>query len=142
MTPLFLMCVEPAGISEMTGGSVLLPVVPSSSGLPSKSCPGIGISSSADREIGVFQHVAPPTRLRLEFPCETGLILRCAGKVGNPFETKQWNRPSYRDQERRKASDEVVPGTSVSPLVRSVYRGTFGVRIKGAKYCFALQDGM
>ena len=24
-------------------------------------------SSSADREIGVFQHVAPPTRLRLEF---------------------------------------------------------------------------
>ena len=50
-----------------------------------------------------------------------------AGKVGNPFETKQWNRPSYRDQERRKASDEVVPGTSVSPLVRSVYRGTFGV---------------
>ena len=52
----------------MTGGSVLLPVVPSSSGLPSKSCPGIGISSSADREIGVFQHVAPPTRLRLEFP--------------------------------------------------------------------------
>ena len=35
--------------------------------------------------------------------------------------------PSYRDQERRKASDEVVPETSVSPLVRSVYRGTFGV---------------
>ena len=64
--------------------------------------------------------------LPLEFPRETGLILRCAGKVGNPFETKQWNRPSYRDQERRKASDEVVPGTSVSPLVRSVYRGTFG----------------
>ena len=43
-----------------------------------------------------------------------------AGKVGNPFETKQWNRPSYRDHERRKASDEVVPETSVSPLVRPV----------------------
>ena len=27
---------------------------------------------------------------RLEFPRETGLILRCAVKVGNPFETKQW----------------------------------------------------
>ena len=26
----------------------------------------------------------PPTRLRLEFPCETGLILTCAGKVGTP----------------------------------------------------------
>ena len=29
----------------------------------------------ADREIGVFPHVAPPTRLHLEFPSETGLIL-------------------------------------------------------------------
>ena len=103
---------------------------------------GIGFLSRAGREIGVFRHVAPPTRLRLELPRVTVLILRCAGKVGKPFETKQWNRPSYRDQERTKASDEVVPETSVSPLVRSVYRGTFGVRIKGAKYCFALQDGM
>ena len=80
-----------------------------------------------DHGIGVFRHVVWPSRLPLEFPRETGLILRCAGKVGNPFETKQWNRPSYCDQERRKASDEVVPETSVSPLVRSVYRGTFGV---------------
>ena len=30
---------------------------------------------------------------------ETGLILRCAGKVRNPFQTKQGNRPSCRDQE-------------------------------------------
>ena len=45
----------------------------------------------------------------------------------NPLQTKHGNRPSCRDQERRKASVEVVPGTSVSPLVRSVYRGTFGV---------------
>ena len=35
----------------------------------------------------------------LEFPRETGLILRCAGKVRNPFQTKQGNRPSRRDQE-------------------------------------------
>ena len=26
---------------------------------------------------------------RLEFPRETGLILRCAGKAGNPFQTTQ-----------------------------------------------------
>ena len=136
-----MMCVEPAGISEMTGGSVLLPVVPSSSGLPSKSCPGIGISSSADREIGVFQHVAPPTRLRLEFPRETGLILRRAGKSGNPFQTKQGNRPSFRDQEERKGSDEVVPGTSVLPLRETGKSGNFSRCIKGAKYRFALQDG-
>ena len=36
---------------------------------------------------GVFPHVAPPTRLHLQFPRETGLILRRAGKVGNPFQT-------------------------------------------------------
>ena len=76
-------------------------------------------SSSADREIGVFQHVAPPTRLRLEFSRETGLILRHAGKSGNPFQTKQGNRPSFRDQEERKGSDEVVPGTSVLSLSES-----------------------
>ena len=73
-----------------------LRVVPSSTGLPSKRCPGIGFFSRAYQKIGVFQHVVPPTRLRLEFPRETGLILRCAGKVGNPLQTKQGNRPTGR----------------------------------------------
>ena len=123
------------------GASVLLRVVPSSTGLPSKRCLGIGFSSSADREIGVFQHVAPPTSLRLEFPRETGLTLRCAGKVGNPFQTKQGNRPYFRDQEERRGSDEVVPGTSVFPLSESGMSRNFWGRIKGAKYRFALQDG-
>ena len=36
---------------------------------------------------------------RLEFPRETGLIQRCAGKAGNPFQTTQGNRLSCRDQE-------------------------------------------
>ena len=49
--------------------------MPSSTGLPSKKCPGIGFFSRAYQKIGVFQHVVPPTRLRLEFPRETGLIL-------------------------------------------------------------------
>ena len=31
----------------------------------------------------------PPTRPRLECLRETGLILRCDRKVGNPFQTKQ-----------------------------------------------------
>ena len=120
---------------------MLLPVVPSSTGLPSKRCPGIGFSSSADRELGFFQHVAPPTRLRLEFPRETGLILRRAGKSGNPFQTKQGNRPYFRDQEERKGSDEVVPGTSVLPLSETGKSGNFSGCIKGDKYGFALQDG-
>ena len=77
----------------------------------------------------------------LEFPRETGLILRCAGKAGNPFQAKQANRPSCRDQEQRRVSDEVVPGTSVFPSSVTGVSGNFWGRIKGAKYRIALQDG-
>ena len=101
---------------------------------------GIGFLSRADREIGVFQHVAPPTRLSLEFPRETGLILRCTGKVGNPFQTKQGNRPSCCDQEGRRGSDDVVPGTWVFPSSEACMSGNFGGAIMGAKYRFALQS--
>ena len=98
-------------------------------------------SSSADREIGVFQHVAPPTRLRLEFSHETGLILRFAGKSGNPFQTTQGNRPSCRHQEGRRGSAEAVLGTSMFSSSETGVSGKFGGRIKGAKYRFTLQDG-
>ena len=57
-----------------------------------KRCPGIGFLSRVDREIRVLPNVAPPTRLRLEFLHETGLILNCDGKVGKPFQTMQGNR--------------------------------------------------
>ena len=116
-------------------------VVPSSTGLPWKRCLDIGSLSREDREIGVFHNVAPPTRLRLEFPRETGLILRCARKVGNPFQTKQGNKPSCRDQEGRTGSAEVVLGTSVFPSSETGVSGNYCGRIKGAKYRFALQDG-
>ena len=39
-------------------------------------------------------------------PRETGLILRCAGKAGNPFQTTQGNRLPCRDQEGRSGSEE------------------------------------
>ena len=45
----------------------------------------------------------------------TGLILRCAGKYGNPFQTTQGNRLSCRDEEGRRGSEEAVPGPSVFP---------------------------
>ena len=102
-----------------------LRVVPSYSRLPSKRCPSIGFLSRADREIGVFRQVAPPTKLRIEFPHETGLILRCAGKAGNPFQTTQGNRLSCRDQEGRRGSDEAVPGTSVFPSREPGVSGNF-----------------
>ena len=118
-----------------------LRVVPSSTGLHTKGCLGIGFLSRADREIGVFQNVAPPTRLRLEFPRETSLILRYIGKVGNPFQTKQGNRPSCGDQEGRRGSDELVPGPSVFCSSESGILGKFWGYIKGAKYRFELQNG-
>ena len=92
-------------------------------------------------EIGVFQKVAPPRRLRLEFPRETDLILRCDGKVGNPFQTKQANGPSFRDQEGSRGSDEVVLGTSVFLSSETGMLGNFLRCIKGSKYGFDLQDG-
>ena len=51
----------------------------------------------------------------LEFPREAGLILRGAGKAGNPFQTTQGNQLSCREQERSRSSEEVVPGLSVFP---------------------------
>ena len=115
--------------------------VPSSTGLPSTRCPSIGFLSRADREIGVFRRVAPTTRLRLEFPRETSLILRCAGKVRNPFQTKQGNRPSRRDQEGIRGSEQAVHRTLVFPSSETRVSGNFCANIKVANYHFKLQDG-
>ena len=133
---------ESAGFSRRCMGmSVSLRVVPSSTGLPSKRCPGVRFLSRVDREFGIFQHVAPTMRLLFEFPHETGLIRRFAGNVGTPLQTKHGSRPSCRNQERRRGSDEVVPGTSMFPSSKTGISGNFWGRIKGAKYRIALQDG-
>ena len=70
---------------------------------------------------------------------ETGLILRWDGNVGNPFQTKQGNRLSCRDQEGRRGSGEVVPGTSVFLSSETGMLGNFLGCIKRAKYHFDLQ---
>ena len=77
----------------------------------------------------------------LEFPPETGLILRCTRKAGNPFQRKQGNRLSCRDQEGRRGSDEVVLGPSVFPSREPSVSANFCGRIKGVNYRFALKDG-
>ena len=69
-----------------------------------------------ERDIGVLRNVEAPTRPRLECRRETGLILRCDRKVGNPFQTMQGSRPSCRDQEGRRGSEEVVPENLGAPL--------------------------
>src|SRR5574337_801037 len=91
-------------------------VLTSFTGWSSERCPGIGFFSRGDREIGVLRNVEAPTRPRLECRRETGLILRCHRKFGNPFQTKQGSRPSCRDQEGRRGSEEVVPENLGVPL--------------------------
>ena len=61
----------------------------------------------------------------LEFPLADGLILRYAGKAGNPFQTMQGNRHSCRHQEGRRGSDEVVSGPSVFPSREPGVSGKF-----------------
>ena len=85
-------------------------------GWSSERCPGIGFLSRGHREIGVLRNVEAPTRPRLECRRETGLILSCDRKVGNPFPTKQCSRPSCRDKEGRRGSEEVVPENLGVPL--------------------------
>ena len=138
------MSVGPAGFSgRCTRVSVPLRVVPSSTGFPSKRCAGIGFFSRVDREIGVFRHVAPPTRLRLELPHETGLILRCARKVGNPLQTEKGSRPSCRNQERRRGQMKWCREPRWSPRVRPVCHGTFEVasRVPSTVSHFKMERG-
>ena len=105
------------GLREVFGHGVLV-----------KSGPGNwGLS------VGGIAHESP-----LEFPRETGLILKCDGKVGNPLQTKQGNGVSCRDQEGSTGSKN-VPGTSVFHLSETGMSGNFLGRIKGAKYRFDLQ---
>ena len=105
---------------ELSGHRVLL-----KSGPIHRGCSGCGTT-----------HVAG-----LKFPREAGLILRCTGKAGNPFQTMQGNRLSYRDHEGRRGSEDVVPEPRCYLRGNPACRGTFGGRIKGVRYRFALQDG-
>ena len=127
---------EPGAFSERcTGVSVPFRVVTSSIAVHSKRCPGIGFLSRVDREIGVLRNVEPPKTPRLECRRETGLILRCNGKVGNPFQTKQGNRPSCRGQEGRRGSEQVLSGTPVFLSSQPGMSGNFLGCIKDVKYC-------
>ena len=73
---------------------------------------------------------------RLEFPREAGLILRCAGKAGNPFQNTQGNRLSCRDEEGRRGSDEGVPGPSVFPSREPGVSGKFWRSHEGCQVPF------
>ena len=115
-------------------------VLTSFTGWTSERCPGIGFFSRGDREIGVLRNVEAPTRPRLECRRETGLILRCDRKVGNPFQRKQGIDPPVEIRRVEGAQRKWCRKTSVFlSRERPGCRGTLWGRIKGAKYRFDLQ---
>ena len=115
--PLVERYLEPGGLFPDDARASHCPfVLTSFTGWSSERCPGIGFLSRGNREIGVLRNVEATTRPRLECRRETGLILRCARKVGNPFQTNQGSRPSCRDEEGRRGSEEVLPENFGVPL--------------------------
>ena len=58
--------------------------------------------SRLDRDIRVFSNCGTMPGVPLEFQGETDLILRCDRNVRTPFQTKQGNGPSSRDEEGKK----------------------------------------
>ena len=77
----------------------------------------------------------------LDFPRETGLILRCARKVQNPFQTKVGNRPFRVYQEGIRGSEQAVHRILVLPSSETRVSGNFCGNIKVSNYRFKLQDG-
>ena len=88
---------------------------------------GVPASGSSPERTGKSGSFSIGTTLvaRLEFPRETGLILRYDGKAGNPFQTTQGNRLPCRYQEGRRGSDEAVPGPSEMPSREPSMSGNF-----------------
>ena len=83
-----------------------------------------GPSQERTGESGAFGMCHHP-RGWFKFPLEYGLILRCAGKAGNPFQTTQGYRLSCRVPEGRRVSDEAVLGHSVFPSREHGVSGNF-----------------
>ena len=79
------LCLESVCFSVLCMGmSVLLRVVHSSTGLPSKRCPGIVFLLRADRGIGGVRHVAPPTWLVSNFLVRPASSSGAPGRPGTP----------------------------------------------------------
>ena len=76
----------------------------------------------------------------LKFPREAGLIRRCAGKAGNPFQTTQGIDSPVSIRRGEGAQMKWCRDTRCSLRGNPVCRGTFGGRMKGVRYDFALQD--
>ena len=83
-----------------------------------------------------------PTHVaRLEFLRETGLMLRCAGKAGNPFQTTRGIDSPVAIRRGEGAQRKRCRDTRCCPRGNPACRGTFGGRRKALRDRFALQGG-
>ena len=114
--PLVELYLETGGFSGRCTGQLLPLRVDFIHRVEFGECSGNGFLLRRHREIGVIRSAEAPTRPRLECTRETGLILRCDRKVGNPFQTKQGSRTSCPDQDGRRGSEQVVPENLGVPL--------------------------
>ena len=80
-----------------------------------------------------------PTRPRLECRRETGHILRCDLKFGNPFQKNRGVDPPVEIRRVEGAQRKWCRKTSVFLSRETGMPGNFVGRIKGAKYRFDLQ---
>ena len=95
-----------------------------------------------DGDIGVFSNGGWTPGDALEFSGETGLLFRCNGNVGNPFLTKQGNRPSSRVEEGEQAAHlELWCEPQCSSQVGTGISGNVLSCRKGVKYSFMFQKG-
>ena len=84
------------------------------------------IHSSTDGHLGCFHPDINHSRILYD-PSLRILEIKAKINIGKAFQTKQVNRPYCRDQEGRRGSDEVVPGTSVFSSSETGVSGKFGV---------------
>ena len=83
----------------------------------------------------------PTHEARLEFPRKTGLILRCAGKAANPFQTRSGIASPVASRRGEGAQRKRCRDLRCSPRGNPVCRGTLGGRWKAVRDRFALQGG-
>ena len=114
-------------------------VLTSFTGWSSERCPGIGLLSRGDREIGVLCNVEAPTRPRLECRRETGLILSATGRSGTPSRQSRGVDPPVEIRRVEGTQRKWWRQTSVFLSRETGMPGNLVGRIKGAKYRFDLQ---
>ena len=78
---------------------------------------------------------------RLEFPRETGLILRCAGKAGNPFQSTRGIASPVAIRRGEGAQRKRCRDPRCSPRGNPAFWGTFGGRMKAGRILSPLQGG-